>query len=176
MRDIFCNASGKEVTFVWSAWYCRERGYRGHSCRRCQWRRHISCYHKSKNLAAFGFWRLLPVTVLEFAVEVTMLICSLIRYFVVSSALSEALIYFLVRFLHFAVFLRLPVLLRNTGQYREGLAFWLRLITRGEVGPPNISWLRNMWTAPNAIVFRSKTTPNRIHFSSGKAGQGSVYI
>ena len=52
---------------------------------------------------------MLTVTVLEFAVEVTMLICSLIQYFVVSSALSEALIYFLVRFLHFAVFLRLPV-------------------------------------------------------------------
>ena len=42
--------------------------------------------------------------VLEFAVEVTMLICSLVQYFVVSSALSETLIYFVVRFLYFAVF------------------------------------------------------------------------
>ena len=62
---------------------------------------------------------MLTVTVLEFAVEVTMLICSLIQYFVVSSALSEALIYFLVRFLHFAVFLRLRfdyVILDNIGR------------------------------------------------------------
>ena len=60
----------------------------------CCWFNDCLFYHKAKYLAAFGFSGLLTATALEFAVELTMLICSLIQYFVVSSALSEALIYF----------------------------------------------------------------------------------